>query len=185
MLHRALVALLAAALALPAQDSGAALDKVSSLAKEGHTWEEMWATHSALLGKPAPKLKLAGWINGKVTPEDMLGKIVIVDFWATWCGPCIQAIPHNNALVKKYGGKDVLFIGVHGNGGEENMSRASKECGIRYPIARTTPGTLGAWKIKYYPTYAIIDRKGTLRALGVGASYIDKIVDTLLEEQPE
>ena len=56
---------------------------------------------------PAPVLAdtetmdLSDWIGGEVKPEDMKGKVVIVDFYATWCGPCMAAIPHNNELLKR------------------------------------------------------------------------------------
>ena len=60
------------------------------------------ASHAALEGKPMPSLDPSNWINGEVKPADMKGKVVIVDLYATSCGSCMAAIPHNNELLKKY-----------------------------------------------------------------------------------
>ena len=63
-------------------------------------------------GKPAPKLALKGWINSKpMSLEKLKGKIVVLDFWATWCGPCIASVPHTNEMLKQYTNKGVVFIG--------------------------------------------------------------------------
>jgi thiol-disulfide isomerase/thioredoxin len=64
-----------------------------------------------MLGDPAPALQVAEWVQGKPIERFEPGQIYVVEFWATWCGPCKVAIPHLNELSKTYAGK-VQFIGV-------------------------------------------------------------------------
>jgi cytochrome c biogenesis protein CcmG/thiol:disulfide interchange protein DsbE len=139
-----------------------------------------------LLGKPMPKLALSGWMNGPVTPKDMKGKILVIDFWATWCGPCIASIPHNNELAANYKDKGVIVIGVCGSkNGQGRMGEVVKKEGIKYPVAKdATLASAKAWRVMWWPTYGVVDRQGKLRALGLQPNYVEKVVEKLLEEQP-
>jgi len=142
------------------------------------------ASHAALEGKPMPALDLSEWINGEVKPADMKGKVVIVDFYATWCGPCKAAIPHNNEMLKKYKAKGLVIVGVcSSDRGQAKMSAVAKEHDIQYPTARDAKlKSEKAWQVHYYPTYALVDRKGIVRAVGLQPQNVEAVVKKLLAE---
>lgn len=151
------------------------------------TWDtnpQYRADHAALEGKPMPSLDLSFWINGSLHPADMKGKVVLVDFYATWCGPCMACIPHNNEMLKKYKSRGLVIVGVcTSSHGQENMSKTVQDRGIQYPTAQDASlNSEKNWQVHYYPTYAVIDRKGIVRAIGLQPEYVEPVVQKLLAE---
>jgi cytochrome c biogenesis protein CcmG, thiol:disulfide interchange protein DsbE len=129
-----------------------------------------------------PALQVTDWINGQpVTLGDLKGKVVVLDFWATWCGPCIGAIPHTNDLAQKYKDK-VVIIGVcHPRGGEK-MAAMVKEKGIQYPVCLDTDGaTAKAYAVNGFPDYYIFDATGKLVAADCANSAVDKVLSLLVK----
>lgn len=139
-----------------------------------------------LTGKPAPSFRLApGYIqNGHAV--DTKGKVVVVNLWSTTCHVCLESIPRNNSLFKKYIGKDFVFAAICTAAGQEKVLKVIKDKGIEYPVA-LDPGDrmASAWHVSFYPTYAVLDRKGIVRAIGVAPDAVEKVVDKLLDEPLE
>src|ERR1700733_10167085 len=100
-----------------------------------HDNDEQRSIHAALLGKPMPPLDLSQWENGSVMADDMKGKVVVIDFWATWCEQCFEAVPRNNELYAKYHDQGLEMIGVCTEEGQEKYAQTVKDKGFNYPTA--------------------------------------------------
>ncbi|MFP3422371.1 TlpA disulfide reductase family protein, partial [Bacillus sp. SIMBA_161] len=80
------------------------------------------------------------WLNGELTDADLKGKIVVVDLWATWCGPCLRALPHTNEMAGKYADDGVVVMAVCGSSKQERMPEVAKEKNLTLPMARDVDG---------------------------------------------
>lgn len=140
----------------------------------------------SLEGKTAPALALKDWIGEEQTLEGLRGKIVVIDFWGTWCPPCMKALPENVVLADKYRDKGVRFLGVHDSKrGFEKMPAVAKEKKLNYPLAVDDGGASAkAYQVRFWPTYVVIDRLGVVRAAGLKPDSVEKVIEKLLEEKP-
>ncbi len=83
---------------------------------------------------PAPLFTLKTLDGKKVTLEDFKGKVIILDFWATWCPPCIAEIPHFIELQKKYGKEGVQFLGISLDQDPKAVQDFYKKNKMNYPV---------------------------------------------------
>jgi cytochrome c biogenesis protein CcmG/thiol:disulfide interchange protein DsbE len=126
--------------------------------------------------KPAPVFTLTD-LNGKnVSLTDFRGKIVILDFWATWCPPCIMEIPHFIELQDKYKDKGFAMVGISlDQAGIEVVKTFAQKYKINYPILMNDGQVHIAYGgISNIPTTFVIDPAGNIRKKYVG--YIEKAV---------
>ena len=124
---------------------------------------------SSAVGQPAPDLSIQT-VNGKgdIGLNDLHGKVVVVDFWATWCGPCRQSFPVLEALSRKHGGK-VAIVGVSVNDEPDGVADFAKELGTTFPIGWDKDHAIAQrWKVESMPTTYVVDEKGTVRYVHAG-----------------
>ena len=144
------------------------------------------AEHMKIEGSKAPALTVGDWVGPEFSVEDMKGNIVIIDFWATWCGPCIAGMPKNTKLAEKYAKQGVKFIGVCISGDPDAMGKIAEDNGANYPNAFVKGKQVETdWPVQWFPTYAVVDRKGMVRAMGLLPDRIDDVIETLLTEEAQ
>lgn len=148
--------------------------------KEGDT------TKDSLEGKTPPALKVQDWVNtgGKdLKLADLKGKVVVLDFWGTWCGPCRAAMPHLKELYTKHKDAGLVVIGVHTTNGGEEMAKYVQDEALPWPIALDVDkGTVTAFHVDSYPDYYVIDKAGNLRVADLANKELDRVVEALLKE---
>ena len=136
------------------------------------------------IGKVAPEVLC---LNIDGDKEDKLsnykGKVVVLDIWATWCGPCKAMIPHEREMNEKLKGKPFAFISISGDDSKETLtSFLEKEKMPWVHWFADRKGILKDWNIRFYPTMYILDHKGVIRAKGLRGEELEKKVNELVVE---
>ncbi|MBN2695738.1 TlpA family protein disulfide reductase [bacterium] len=115
------------------------------------------------------------------------GKIIVMDFFGTWCPPCIKMIPSFVELSKEFNQNDVIFLGIHSVGndpGNSYLKAFATKYKIDYKILHGTPDIEKKYQIESFPTLVIIDREGKIahHMSGIhGKKQLHKIITNLLE----
>jgi thiol-disulfide isomerase/thioredoxin len=131
---------------------------------------------SLTVGNPAPALNIAKWVKNSPVNSFQRGKVYVVEFWATWCGPCVKSMPHLSSLQKEYADKGVTIIGVTSEDprnkleGVESMV-AKKGDTMGYTVAwdsgrSTSDAYMTAAAQGGIPTAFIVDQNGTIAWIG-------------------
>ena len=129
------------------------------------------ASTLAAVGEKSPSFELTGIDGEKISSEDFEGKVVLVNFWATWCGPCRQEIPDFIEAYEEMKKKGLVIIGLAVADSEKRVKSYVERNKINYPIAMATDDVVRAFSPgEFIPTTIVLDSEGNI---------IDKHVGTL------
>ena len=138
-----------------------------------------------LEGRPLPALTLKDWTGETQGLDALKGMIVVIDFWATWCNPCLAQIPRHNQIMDQFGEQGVVVLGICATTGAELMHSVVTERGIRYTVARDVDkASERALGVRWFPSLYLVDREGIIREAAVTGDRIDTALRELLAEQP-
>jgi peroxiredoxin len=124
-------------------------------------------SESSLVGQPAPDFTLYDLDGNEVRLSDFRGKPVVLNFWATWCGPCRVEIPHVNALYDRYKAQGLVVIGVNKEADHATV-RSFAEQHISYTVALDGGSQFRQYGVRGMPATFYIDREGIVRSYDLG-----------------
>jgi len=136
----------------------------------------------------APDFTLRTMDGPNLRLQEQRGRVVLVNFWATWCGPCRQEMPHLNRLYEKYRSSGFVLLGVNVDDDPRNAAGVAGKLGLKFPVLLDTDKRVSKlYDLATMPSTVLIDRDGRVRFVhrgyldGYEATY-DKQIRDLLKE---
>jgi thiol-disulfide isomerase/thioredoxin len=134
-------------------------------------WLGLWALPAlaASVGEAAPAFSLPTAKGETVALERLRGRVVYVDFWASWCGPCKRSFPWMNDLLQRYAAQGFTIVAINVDKKREDAERFLAQIPAQFTIVYDAAGaTPSAYGVKGMPSSYLIDAKGTVVAVEQG-----------------
>ena len=144
------------------------------------------------LGDPAPQLKVKEWVKGEAVDLKAGAEknIYVIEFWATWCSPCIRGIPHLTELQKKYKNQGVVVVGISSGEPPEVVKKFVEKMGDKmgYVVAidekdRSSKAYMEAFNKKGIPQVFVVDKKGKIVWEGHPMFGLDEVVARVVSNE--
>ena len=165
-----------------------------ALAAHGAVWSarNLEVLRPMARGQLAPEFSLAR-IDGKAGNVDvgaLRGQVVVLDFWATWCAPCVEMIPVLDGLQQAWAPRGVSFVGINSDAGatDDAIREFITEHPFSYPVVRDLDGEVGArYRLEALPNIVVVGRDGRIRGSYIGLtmrSTLEKALRDAVEAAP-
>ena len=121
----------------------------------------------------APDFSFTSSEGEHISLDDLQGKVVLLDFWGTWCGPCVESVPDLRQLHKKYANDpSFVLIGISSDRDDDVWREFTEKNKMAWPQYRDKDGKiLRAFRVGSFPTYVILDHEGIIRHRSVGMTW--------------
>lgn len=145
------------------QPNGAFVDTARKMAENPRRARENYA----------PDFSFTSLQGEYISLEDLRGKVVVLDFWGTWCRPCVDSVPALRSMHKKYSKEPAfMLIGISSDGDEDEWREFTEKNKMVWPQYRDRDRRIHrAFGIRAFPTYVLIDHEGIVRYMSTGASW--------------
>ena len=117
---------------------------------------------------PGPDFELPTMTGPKLRLHEQRGKVVLVNFWATWCGPCRQEMPHLDRLYRKYHSAGFVLLGISVDDDRGKAAEFARKLGVSFPVLFDTDKAVSGLYGAVMPSTLIIDRDGKVRYVHLG-----------------
>ncbi len=137
-----------------------------------------------LLGQPAPPFVTTNVDGHPIDLKKYLRKnVIMLDFWATWCGPCVQAMPEVDAVAKKFANKGLVFFGVNAGEDAATVKEFLKDSKLEVPVALDEKNEISPlYKVEGIPQTLLIGKDGKVQVVHVGySSQLGKLLTKEIE----
>lgn len=115
-------------------------------------------------GKVAPEIEGTDVSGKRIKLSDQRGKVVMLVFWGSWCGPCMAEVPHERKLMAAYAGRPFTVIGVNSGDSKEKAAKTIKDNKMTWPsfLDGNDGPIVGRWNVSSFPTVYLLDAKGVI-----------------------
>ncbi|OEU60512.1 MAG: hypothetical protein BBJ57_01675 [Desulfobacterales bacterium PC51MH44] len=140
------------------------------------------AVHSPQARQVAPDFTLEDQFGKTISLSDLRGKVILLDFWGVWCGPCRKKLPHTQKIFDQFKNKGLAVIGIHSAFRTEKTADFIAENNYTFPTGIDTGHTAKDYRVTGWPTYYLIDKEGRLAWGPRHAPPSEKLIESLLKD---
>ena len=132
------------------------------------------------VGQKAPEITGTSTDGAPIRLSQFQGKVVLLDFWATWCGPCRELIPHAKDLHRRYDGRPFAILGISLDRSSQDVATFTDREKLPWPNIFDGSGNISEqWNVQALPTLVLVDHQGLIAGRWVGGKQMSEIQETI------